>query len=95
MDALVSRVKDREEVSIHYMITLFRDEDIRREARAEGLAEGREEGLAEGRVKGRADMMALFKALLSQGRSDDFTRAMDNPAYLEELLSEYHSSISE
>ena len=60
-------------------------EKAQKEGRAVGLAEGRAEGHAEGRVEGEARFMKLTELLLRDGRVDDLTKAIADPAYKEEL----------
>lgn len=57
----------------------------REKAQTEGMAEGRAKGLAEGRAEGEARFMKLTELLLQDGRVDDLTRAIADPAYKEEL----------
>ena len=77
MDDIVHRVKERKEVSIGYMITLFHDEDLRKE----------------GRKEERADILGLFKMLKSQNRDADIDCMLDDPERIDALLEEYHSTV--
>ena len=77
MDDIVHRVKERKEVSIGYMITLFHDEDLR----------------IEGRKEERADILGLFKMLKSQNRDADIDCMLDDPERIDALLEEYHATV--
>lgn len=58
------------------------------EGRESGWKEGRESGWEEGRTEGEARLAALTAALLREGRTDDLTRALADPAYREDLYRE-------
>ena len=77
MDDIVHRVKERKEVSIGYMITLFHDEDLRKE----------------GRKEGHSDIFGLYGMLKLQDRSDEFEKAMEDASVLDALLEEYYAAV--
>ena len=81
MDDIVHRVKERKDVSIGYMITLFHDEDLRKEGRKEG------------RKEERADILGLFKMLKSQNRDADIDCMLDDPERIDALLEEYYATV--
>lgn len=67
----------------------FKDVDIpavRKRAREEGLAEG----LAKGASKGEARLAKLTQTLIQCDRMDDLTKALDDPAYREELYQQHN-----
>ena len=64
----------------------------RKEGKAEGRAEGKAEGLAEGKTEAVTEIVDLNKWLISKGRQDDIIRYTEDPSYLDNLLSEFHTA---
>jgi flagellar biosynthesis/type III secretory pathway protein FliH len=63
-------------------------------SRQDGYDEGREVGYGEGREagydEGCAKINALTKNLMADNRTEDLLRAIEDTAYQEQLLKEYH-----
>jgi flagellar biosynthesis/type III secretory pathway protein FliH len=64
------------------------------EGREAGYGEGREAGYGEGKEAGYGEGCAriniLTKKLLADNRTEELLRALDDTAYQEQLLKEYH-----
>ena len=61
----------------------------RAEGRAEGKAEGIAEGIEKGNTEGKSQMADLMKILLTENRIEDAKRAVEDPAYCDELMKQY------
>ena len=85
LNDLVARVKARKEVSKQYMITLFRDQSIRDEARSEAW----DEAWNEARDETLRRLNKLTLLLIESERYDDLKRSAKDPAYQEQLLREF------
>ncbi len=70
----------------------FARKEGKAEGRAEGKAEGKAEGLAEGKTEAVTEIVDLNKWLISKGRQDDIIRYTEDPSYLDNLLSEFHTA---
>ncbi len=78
---------DREWVDKVFSVSTI-DEDLRREAlMMRDIA--RKEGLEEGRAEGVQQYAELVGKLLDEGRESDIRKATEDPAYRNELLSEF------
>ena len=55
----------------------------------ENIELGREEGREEGREKGSNQMASLIKILLSENRTDELNRALEEPDFRNKLFEEY------
>ena len=86
LDAMVSHVKCKKEVSLEYMKSWEYEQMIREIAKEEGLAEGRAEGRAEGKAEEKAQ---IIRAMLGSGMP--VSQAADilkmEPAEIENLLA--------
>ena len=86
LDAMVSHVKRKKEVSLEYMKSWEYEQMIREIAKEEGLAEGRAEGKAEGKAEEKAQ---IIRAMLGSGMP--VSQAADilkmEPAEIEQLLA--------
>lgn len=60
------------------------------EGRLEGKIEGKLEGKLEGKTEAQNNISALLRQLLLANRMDDVKKAAEDPAYLEQLLQEFH-----
>jgi flagellar biosynthesis/type III secretory pathway protein FliH len=54
-----------------------------------GREEGQEEGREEGREKGSNQMASLIKMLLSENRTEELNRALEDPDFRNRLFEEY------
>lgn len=77
----VTEVKESKEMEVEYMTLLQRDR--------ENIELGREEGLEEGREVGSNQMASLIKILLSENRTDDLNRVLEDPDFRNRLFEEY------
>jgi flagellar biosynthesis/type III secretory pathway protein FliH len=55
----------------------------------ENIELGREEGREEGREKGSNQMASLIKMLLSENRTEELNRALEDPDFRNRLFEEY------
>ena len=55
----------------------------------ENIELGREEGREEGREKGSNQMASLIKMLLSENRTEELDRALEDPDFRNRLFEEY------
>ncbi len=68
-------------LEMKYMTLLQRDR--------ENIELGREEGRELGREEGRNRMASLTKILLSENRTDELNRALEDPDFRNRLFEEY------
>lgn len=80
----VTAVKENKEMEVEYMTLLQRD----RENIELGREEGREEGRELGRGEGSEQMASLIKILLSENRTDDLNRALEDSDFRNRLFRE-------
>ena len=73
----VIEVKESKEMEVEYMTLLQRDR--------ENIELGREEG----REEGSNHMASLIKILLSENRTDELNRALEDPDFRNRLFEEY------
>ena len=63
------------------------------EVRAEGMAEGKAVGMAEGMAEGKAEakdlLSKLFIMLEKDNRVSDYSKAVKDSKYMDQLLKEY------
>jgi flagellar biosynthesis/type III secretory pathway protein FliH len=78
----VKSVQENAEVGVRYM-QLWEEMAM---SRQDGYDEGREAGYDEGCAK----INALTKNLMADNRTEDLLRAIEDTAYQEQLLKEYH-----
>lgn len=57
--------------------------------KAEGIAEGKAEGIARGKAEGEWMMGKLISFLLNQGRTEDLSRAAEDPEFRAQLYREF------
>lgn len=77
----VTEVKESKEMEVEYMTLLQRDR--------ENIELGREEGREEGREKGSNQMASLIRILLSENRTEELNRALEDPDFRNRLFEEY------
>lgn len=78
----VEHLKSSKKLEVKYMHMREMMDDLKKEARAEGLQEGRKEG--------ERKMAALTKLLLDQQAYQDLTRAANDEDYRRELFLKHH-----
>lgn len=64
-------------------------QQMRDESLSIGLKEGMEKGEEKGMKKGMSTVNFVYKKLYDSGRTDDMQRAMTDPEYLDQLISEF------
>ena len=71
----------------------MRFDELRKQEYIKGLAEGKELGLAEGKELGLAEaterLGKLYRRLRSDGRLDDYDRAVDDDVFRQQLFEEF------
>jgi predicted transposase/invertase (TIGR01784 family) len=90
----VKSVQENAEVGVRYMqlweeMAMSR-QDGYEEGREAGYSEGKETGYDEGQQYDRVRINALTKNLMADNRTEDLLRAIEDTAYQEQLLKEYH-----
>ena len=87
IDAAVQKARRNEEWRSEYMKELLHDDDVRRDAIAEGITLGRTEGITEGRSEER---VSTIQKLLAKGLDMDFIQSLD---YSEDEIREAQAAM--
>ncbi len=89
----VIRARKHREWRAEYMFLTLREMDMlseKEEACAKAREEGQEEGRKLGHEEGQNEINQLNSALLADKRLDDLARSLEDRAFQEDLLREYH-----